>query len=459
MKYTLTIRREDYATLRDIVLSAAPLEGAAYLLCGESRSEGEVRLLVREVVPVQDDDYLVRERYRLSIRSQSYARIAKHAAASGGSVLFIHSHPGGDGVPSPQDDREDPGLMDFFESRVADRVHGSGVIGATPEWTARVFVDGEWQRIDTIRIIGQRFAFLRHPDADVLEIPQFFDRQVRAFGPDLQRLLKTLHVGIVGAGGIGSIVADQLARLGVGEVSLFDHDALSATNVTRVYGSTTALENEPKAKILADHLKAIGLGTDVHPHPFSILAETTAKELRACDVVFGCTDKEAPRAILNSLALYYLIPVFDLGVKISSTDGVIESIDGRITILTPGAACLYCRGRITAETIRLESLTDDERTSLAKEGYAPELPDHDPAVITFTTAVATKALTEFLNRLTGAISDEYFSEYLQLFHLEKVVRTNRPASPDCVCGQPELWGRGDRKTFLDQLWPPVTPTE
>lgn len=455
--YSLTITEDDYSALCREVLSLAPSEGAAYLLCGESRTPSENRLLVREVVAVRDVDYLVREPYRLSIRSPSYSVVAKRAAASGASILFVHSHPGGRGIHSPQDDREEPGLMSFFNARVGGRIHGSAVIGDDPEFTARVHVHGNWEPVGRVRIVGRRFQFMTHPDATVDPIPAFFDRNVRAFGSDLQQLLRTLHVGVVGAGGVGSIVTEQLTRLGVGEVSLFDHDILTATNVTRVYGSTMNDVGRPKASILKAYLDAIGLGTIVHAWPNSILEEDTAKELRRCDIVFGCTDKELPRAVLNSLALYYLLPVFDLGVKISSSEGIVESIDGRITVLTPGAACLLCRGRITPEAMRLEALSDDERGGLVREGYAPELGEPDPAVITFTTAVAAMAVTEFLNRFTNAIGGDSFSERLILFHFDKTIRTNTPFSPDCVCGARSRWGRGDREPFLDQIWSATTP--
>src|SRR3989442_2474424 len=44
----------------------------------------------------------------------------------------------------------------------------------------------------------------------------FFERQVLAFGAESQALLQQLHVGVVGVGGTGSAVVEQLARLGVG---------------------------------------------------------------------------------------------------------------------------------------------------------------------------------------------------------------------------------------------------
>jgi hypothetical protein len=85
-----------------------------------------------------------------------------------------------------------------------------------------------------------------------------------------------------------------------------------------------------------------------------ITSPETAKALRDCDVIFGCTDDEWGRSILSKLAIDYYIPVLDMGVKIDSMEGSIISVQGRVTTLLPGAACLFCRGRITAEGVRAQ---------------------------------------------------------------------------------------------------------
>lgn len=450
MRHTLSFPEPRFAALLQEIFSLPDVEGAAYLLCSRSQTTDELRLLAREVIPVVPEDYLVREPLRLSIDSRSYARVAKRAVETGASVLFVHSHPGGEAEFSPQDNREEPALMRFLQARAPTGIHGSLVISSADAVCGRVWsVDG-WRPIERVRVPGGRFRFLDRARATPLDV---FDRQVRAFGPDLQPLLASLHIGVVGAGGTGSPLAEQLVRLGVGTLSLFDGDVLEATNVTRVYGSTLKDVRRPKAEVLGEHLRGIGLGTDLRIFSRYISDEATARELRACDIVFGCTDKEAPRALLVQLCLRYVIPVIDMGVTISSAGGRIRDVTGRVTTLLPGEACLFCRERISPERIRLEQLPEAERRGLVAEGYAPELGTRDPAVVMFTTAVAAQAVTELVHRLTSFLGDERRStEVLQRFLSTETRKNRQGPAAGCLCTQEVLWGSGDGPDFLGVMW-------
>jgi len=59
-------------------------------------------------------------------------------------------------------------------------------------------------------------------DAEVPHIAPLFDRSVRAFGADIQAALGDLRIAVIGAGGTGSAVAEQLVRLGVRHLTLID---------------------------------------------------------------------------------------------------------------------------------------------------------------------------------------------------------------------------------------------
>lgn len=85
MRHTLTITEQAYERLTGMVFADPDCEGAAYLLCGTSITAEETRLLVRDVIPVAPEHYEVRDWDRLSIRSASYAAVAKQAGQTGDS--------------------------------------------------------------------------------------------------------------------------------------------------------------------------------------------------------------------------------------------------------------------------------------------------------------------------------------------------------------------------------------
>jgi len=202
----------------------------------------------------------------------------------------------------------------------------------------------------------------------------------------------------------------------------------------------------------------IGVGTVVDPISKNITYETVMKRFRECDVIFGCTDDFWGRALLTKFSIEYCIPIFDLGVKIASTNGLIRAIAGRITTLIPGRACLFCRGQITPQDVHnqfLQEVASDEAEQRRRDGYIPELPGAEPAVVPFTTATAAWGISEFLDRLTAFKGNDYdLSETILRFDDTAIRTPGAVQEVSCFCANPSLIGKGDRVRFLDQTWRP-----
>jgi molybdopterin/thiamine biosynthesis adenylyltransferase len=462
VSFTMSMLEVHLEALTAALFDGSGNERAAYLICGIARMPSEIRLLVRDVVPVTKEEMLSSSPSSLSIAGKSVVRAIKNADLKRAALLFAHSHPTGFSDFSPQDDREERKLFETAYGRIHhEGPHGSLMMAAPYRPIGRIWlIDGSTAPIKIIRILGKRFRFLHHaPDwegqGDRVRDLTFFDRQIRAFGPDLQPLLRSLTVGVVGAGGTGSCVIEQLIRLGVGNLVIADPQGFDPSNVNRVYGSRVIDGSIPKVKIAERLAFDVGLGTRLKLLPQAITKTKAFRELRGCDAVFGCTDDERGRSILGRLAVWYYVPVFDMGVKIDSTDGEVRSIQGRVTTLMPGLACLLCRGRIAGQ-LRQEAMNEadpDEAELLRKEGYLPELEEPAPAVIPFTTMVAASAISEFLHRLTGFLGEE--RESSEVLHRidETRLRTNNPPSREgCMCSDPAKWGRGDLAPALGLTW-------
>jgi proteasome lid subunit RPN8/RPN11 len=182
MRYTMTFLEEDFEYLRRHLLRSAN-EEAAYLAVRAVRTENEVSLLVRQVVPVTQDEIESQSPVHLLISSPSYVRAVKRFRMDGHGFVFIHSHPGGPRDFSEKDNKEELLLFNFVEGRSPDHVHGS-IVAATSatEFIGRVWLpDGTTAPIDVIRVVGNRWRFYFH-DVDDPAIEDYFERQVRAFG-------------------------------------------------------------------------------------------------------------------------------------------------------------------------------------------------------------------------------------------------------------------------------------
>ena len=459
MRYTMTFLDKDFLHLTEHLFSNRSVEQAAYLLCRLAKTDEETRLLVRKVIPVTGVEIDSQSATCMNIKQHSFLKAMKAAAMAQECFIFVHSHPTGLLKFSSQDDAEEAPLFRTAYNRIHnDVVHGSMVFAEPNRLIARVWLaDGTTAPIALVRTIGRTFQFFfRNQDQDIRTT--FFDRQILAFGKEIQLLLSNLHIGIVGAGGTGSALAEQLIRLGIGNLIVIDDDVFKSSNINRVYGSRVVDETIPKVKLIERLAADIGLGTRVSTIQGRIYYKSVFSRLRECDIVFGCTDDEWGRSILNRMAFYYLIPVFDMGVKIDSLEnGSIRSIQGRVTTLMPPHACLCCRDRIDGDRIHKESLSifnPHEYEQLKKDGYVRGLDTDAPSVIPFTTSVASSAVIELLHRLTGFLgNDRNSSEVLHLFDSTRIRTNNRVPSEQCFCRDTSLWGKGDSPLFLDTTWP------
>lgn len=459
MSVTLVIAQD--LTLDLLTAAQGPVETAGVLLARlVATPSGNHRLLARTVHWVPEDAYLRRTSRELLVASAGYVPALAAAEDDGCVPIWLHTHPGNGSSPRPsaRDAQVDRELADVFRLRADSDWYGAIVLahdGARLAFDGHIESEHERLSIDRLWSVGRRFALIRNhrqvpPGHDAV-----FDRNIRAFGGGVQHVLGDLRVAVVGCGGTGSAVIEQLARLGLRQFSLFDPDTLADTNTTRVYGSSPADVGRAKVDVAADHVRRIAPDAQVAAFDAKVTSLGTALQLLDADLVFGCTDDNAGRLVLSRLATYCLTPVLDSGVLLTSDDaGGLTSIDARVTLVAPGCACLVCRGRIDTARAAAEMLTSEEHRRLEAEGYAPGLPGVEPAVVAYTTHVAAAAVGDLLERLVGFGPEPAPTEVLLRLH-EREISAN-DASPRyrhyCHPDSGKM-GLGRTEPFLEQTWP------
>jgi len=86
---------------------------------------------------------------------------------------------------------------------------------------------------------------------------QRFGGIARLYGNEALTLFANAHFVVIGLGGVGSWVAEALARSGIGEITLIDMDDLCITNINRQLPALTSTVGQLKTEALAERLKDI----------------------------------------------------------------------------------------------------------------------------------------------------------------------------------------------------------
>lgn len=226
------------------------------------------------------------------------------------------------------------------------------------------------------------------------------DRQERFFGQEGQRKIRNSKVAIVGVGGLGSIVCQQLAYLGVGDIFLIDDEELEKTNLNRYVTArdSDSIPGTRKVDIGERMIGEIDPSINVCKEDGSFPTKLSIKKLAGVTHVFGCLDNDGARQVLMELCCQFEIPYLDLATDINSpTDW-----GGRVMVSYDNQGCLHCFDELDPEEIRANFESPDERkTREAIYGVSKDALDEvGPSVITINGVVASLAVTEFICLIT-----------------------------------------------------------
>lgn len=157
-------------------------------------------------------------------------------------------------------------------------------------------------------------------------------------GEEGQRRLLAAHALVVGAGSLGCAALDQLARAGVGHLTLIDRDIVEHSNLHRqtLFDESDAQNALPKAVAARNRLTRVNSTIRIDSCVVDVLASNAEPLLAAHrpNIILDGTDNLDTRYLLNDLAVKHSIPLIYAGVI--STRGM------QLTILPGHSACLRC---------------------------------------------------------------------------------------------------------------------
>jgi molybdopterin-synthase adenylyltransferase len=437
----LRISTSDMRTLRSAVLGKDSEHCAVLFASQACGANGRDRLLVREVALPSEDDY-TRQGYDYAELKPAYvARVAKRARLNGLSLVFAHSHLGTTAPHfSDVDDLGERELAAFLQRWGMSNPHAAMVLSAAG---VRARLLGQYQEIRVISL-GDRLNVEFDPEDVRPGLLPEFDRQIRAFGPDGQGTLQRLKVAVVGLGGTGSIVVQQLVHLGVRDLVLVDPDHVDVTNLNRVVGATHDDAGALKVEVARRYVEQFAPAANIELVADNVVRATVASRLIDADVIFACTDSHGSRSVIQQVAYQYMIPCIDVGSTITTSAGAVTGIIGRVQLLGPDRPCLWCTNLLDSEEVRRDLMNDVERKA---DPYIQGAHEPAPSVISLNGTVVSLAVTMLLGFATSVPIDARHLIYNALTGTLRPVRG--PASADCfICSRKGVFGRGDAQTLF-----------
>lgn len=276
-----------------------------------------------------------------------------------------------------------------------------------------------------------------------------FERQIALFGRKGQERVENTSVVIVGIGGLGTHVVQQLALLGVRRFTLIDPEELDDTNLNRYIGARfdDPIPGTLKVDIGERIIRAVDPEAEIFKLPIELQTEQALNAIESAHVVFGCVDKEGLRFILNHFCVAFGKPLFDLATGIDADADPLR-YGGNVFVMWEPPGCMVCRGKLDMQDVNRE-LSGDADLKNRQSIYGVDsqlLANSGPSVVSLNGIIASVAVTEFMVAVTGLRKPNLASTYWG--HTGKT-SLSAPAPRDCfTCS---MWKHGheaDLRQFL-----------
>ena len=392
-----------WKNVQNTLFAKAHHEGFAFALARPCRRNNGLAYIVECLLELNDADYEHRSSGGVTTTatfSNRINQIAANAAQQGLIPVHLHSHPAGVETFSGYDDRHEQLLHQWLQSQGQPLLISLvQAVGSEPR--ARLWLQGRAEDL-LVRNGLQVFSSEAIPDLPALA------RQ-KIFGNGLRKAACQLQIAIVGVGGIGMLVAEQLARAGFTRFVLVDHDTVEHSNLNRLPNMSQSDLGRLKVKaaksLIQKASRAVGTHAQIHALPYDIY---TAPELiknlvSQCDIILALTDNELSRISCLDIALDAGAEFLMAGVDIRlNVDGHIVGLFAEVSGAEEGRYCPLCTGRLDSGQASLDArqyVGGEVWDKAQTDGYIKGIPD--PSVMSLNAIAAGALVLEIQRRVAG----------------------------------------------------------
>ena len=233
-----------------------------------------------------------------------------------------------------------------------------------------------------------------------------FSRARMVMGDEAIERLARCSVAVFGIGGVGSYIAEALARGGVGRLLLIDSDRVAQSNINRQLIALRSTVGRLKVEVMAERIRDISPAARVETYPVFYGAETAEQiPFSGLDYISDAIDTVSSKLLLIRQAA-------EAGVPIISSMGTGNKLDPSRLELTDLSKTSVCPlARVMRRELKKQGITHLRVLYSQETPISPKYPPEDganparrgtPGSVSFVPPVGGLMIAgEILRKLSG----------------------------------------------------------
>ncbi len=364
MKYEVTLTEKAHSIACNHLLSHFKQnklqEELCFALWYPCSGKSKTTALISEIILPEGNERKLHG--NTSFLPQFLARSLRIAIKKKAGLAFMHSHP-----TKGWQDMSGPDII-AEKDRIASPANSTNMpligltVGIDESWSARFWIKEKNRRFkrfwcDKVKVIGNCLKITFNEQAyNTFQNKNILRRTIETWGSDEQLKISRMTVGVVGIGSVGSMVSENLARIGIGNIVLIDHDKIEEHNLDRLLYATKKDIGKFKSEFFKTKILKHSVNENVKVNSLiqPIQSQSAFRLALDCDIIFSCVDKPLARDILNHIAYAHLIPVIDGGIAVNKRYDKFSDARWSSHIISYGRKCMLCRKQYTTSDVSME---------------------------------------------------------------------------------------------------------
>lgn len=427
MKTYIKFANQKLNELRSMLLKDLDNEYFAVLLGKTNKLDDDTCIItVKDIIPYKsnyEDQSIVSISIDGNFRAYCLEEVINRVDVD--TIIDVHTHPFSGGMPHFSGvDTSDEAIMKKYLVRKKLNINYASIVFSRDMYSARLWEYREGKPIYSNAIIKtQKVSESIKTDydkerkiKDEEKQLEMFNRSLLALGNEtLKSMMKGQTISIVGVGGVGSIIAENLIHMGFQDINLIDFDEVEVSNLNRLVGATyeDAMNKNKKVDCIKKHLEGINPSANIKAYCNSVYDKEIEKVLALSDWIFMTTDNYSSCVHIQDLAFKYYVPFISAATNIIVEDNKVVDMRGEVILIRIGDGfCMHCLGKIDKKELTYERVKDPKiREELIQKNYIRGADIKDPAVKTLNSMVSTIATDVLINQYTERQKDQFVLMY------------------------------------------------